>query len=311
MRLRFLVLLPGLWLFTAPIRGADEVSPVARAYIDAAFNVMEEHFLHHERIDWRQLRRETLLQAGGAQTPVDTYPALRFALSKLGDRHSYLQLTPELTREEKSRQPKLMDPSAMAAAPVRKPSFPFPSPFRSRRLPEGAMVAGAAAPLAHIAIPFFYSQEQAAINDYATVIQNLIAELAAEKPCGWIVDLRGNGGGNMWVMLAGVGPILGDGEPGANLHRDGPRKWFYESGAAGYRDDKKDPYYARTTGTAVSLPRLPAAALLIDRDTGSSGEAIAIAFRGRANTRFFGESTYALRRQRIRSGSPMEHNCSL
>jgi carboxyl-terminal processing protease len=36
----------------------------------------------------------------------------------------------------------------------------------------------------------------------------------------------------------------------------------------------------------------PAAAVLIDRETGSSGEGIAVAFRGRPDTRFFGEATY-------------------
>ena len=32
---------------------------------------------------------------------------------------------------------------------------------------------------------------------------------------GWIVDLRQNGGGDMWPMLAGVGPVLGDGPAGS------------------------------------------------------------------------------------------------
>ena len=31
---------------------------------------------------------------------------------------------------------------------------------------------------------------------------------------GWIVDLRGNTGGNMWPMVAGVGPVLGNGVAG-------------------------------------------------------------------------------------------------
>jgi len=95
----------------------------------------------------------------------------------------------------------------------------------------------------------------------------------------------------MWAMLAGVGPILGEGEPGANLRRDGLKKWFYENGTAGYRNDTEDPYYARTMGAPVVLSGSPVV-VLIDRDTGSSGEAIAIAFRRRADTRFFGESTY-------------------
>jgi hypothetical protein len=37
--------------------------------------------------------------------------------------------------------------------------------------------------------------------------------------------------------------------------------------------------------------RTPKVAVLIDRRTGSSGEAIAIAFRGRPETRFFGDHT--------------------
>jgi len=40
-----------------------------------------------------------------------------------------------------------------------------------------------------------------------------------------------------------------------------------------------------------SIAGIPKVAVLIDRSTGSSGEAIAIAFRGRAHTRFFGEHT--------------------
>ncbi len=155
------------------------------------------------------------------------------------------------------------------------------------------MVISSARPVAHIVIPLFSSQDRKDIDDYATKIQNVIAELALENPCGWVLDVRGNGGGNIWAMLAGVGPILGEGEPGAVLHEDGAKsKWFYENGRAGLRSDTKDPYYARTTRAPLRLTTLPPVAVLIDRDTGSSGEGIAIAFRGRSETRFFGESTY-------------------
>ena len=90
-----------------------------------------------------------------------------------------------------------------------------------------------------------------------------------------------------------MGPILGEGEPGAALQADGTqRRWFYEGGTAGWRNDTNDPYYARTIRSPVRLTLMPPVAVLIDRDTGSSGEGIAIAFRSRPDTRFFGESTY-------------------
>lgn len=284
MRPRLLCLLPVLCFSLSAVPLDDVASPKATAYIDAAIKVMQEHYLHKDKIDWPQLRRETLSQAGGAQTPIDTYPAIRFALAKLGDHHSYLQLTPALTSQEAAHQPKLADPAAMPGSPARKPTFPFPSPFRARRVPEGAMVAGVVSPIAQLVIPQFASPDRKEVDDYATKVQSVIADLVSQNPCGWIVDLRGNGGGNVWAMMAGVGPILGEGELGKT-------KKYYENGKAGMRD-AEEPDYAKTTGKSVHLLIAPPVAVLIDRDTGSSGEGVAIAFRGRPDTRFFGELTY-------------------
>jgi carboxyl-terminal processing protease len=288
-----------LWLLSAlaVLQGQDAppkvISPTAATYVEAALKIMQAHFLHKERIDWLKLKEETLAQAAGAQTAVDTYPAIRFALAKLGDHHSYLQLTPGLSSQETARQPKLTDPASMPVRPSRKPTSPFPSPFRTRRVPEGAMLAGSACPIAQVVIPLFGNQEQKDIDDYATNVQRVIAGLVPKNPRGWIVDLRGNGGGNMWAMMAGVGPILGAGEPGASLQEDGTKGiWYYEDGKAGWRNDTKDPYYARAAAAPVHLANVPPVAVLIDRETASSGEGIAIAFRGRQDTRFFGESTY-------------------
>jgi carboxyl-terminal processing protease len=279
-------------LLAAALPAADPPAPEAAAYIEAALGVMQEHFLHKDKIDWPVLKERTLRQAAGANTPVDTYPAIRFALASLGDHHSFLQLTPDLTRQESARQPKLADPSSMPPPRVRKPTFPFPSPFRTRRVPEGAMITGSACPVADIVLPLFSAEARKDIDDFATKVQSVVADLAAHHPRGWIVDLRGNGGGNMWAMLAGIGPIVGEGEPGAAIEADGSRgTWYYEAGKAGWRNDTKDPYYARANGVPVRLPAAAPVAVLIDRDTGSSGEGIAIAFRGRPDTRFFGEST--------------------
>ena len=176
MRRDFAFLLLALWLTLASIHADDEILPSAKAYIEEALKVMQEHFLHKEKIDWPTLKQEALSQAAGAQTAVDTYPAIRFALAKLGDHHSYLQLTPDLSRQENSRKTKLANPSAMPAPPARKQSFPFPSPFRMRRVPEGAMVAGSTCPVAQIVIPLFSSQQRKDIDDYAAKVQSVIAD---------------------------------------------------------------------------------------------------------------------------------------
>jgi carboxyl-terminal processing protease len=252
------------------------------------------NFLHRRRIDWDELERETFAQAAGAQTSVDTYPAIRFALAKLGDHHSYLQLSPALQREEATRKPQLANPAAMPpTVPPRTPSFPFPSPFRTRRVPEGAMIANANPPVAEIVVPLFSSSDRKELDAFATKIQGVIGDLVSHDPCGWIVDLRGNGGGNVWGMRAGIGPILGEGSAGGREDADGVKTFsFYASGAAGEREEGKVNAYAAVTGPPVVLTSAPPVAVLIDRETGSSGEGIAIDFRGRPQTRFFGEATY-------------------
>jgi hypothetical protein len=274
-------ILPALRAQEAP---AHAISPAAAKYLESALAIMQEHFYQKDRIDWPALHRDTLVQAGAAQSPVDTYPAIRFALAKLGDHHSYLQLTPELTRQETARQPKLTDPAAMPKPFYRDRVFPFPSPFRMRRVPESAMIPLAPAKLAILVVPSF-AGNRGEVDEYATKVQAAIAERLREKPCGWVVDLRGNGGGNIWAMLAGVGPILGEGNLGKSGH-------YYEDGKAGVRDDPGYPDYAKTKSPAVHLAASPPVAVLIDRDTGSSGEGIAIDFEGRPETHLFGEFTF-------------------
>ena len=126
--------------------------------------------------------------------------------------------------------------------------------------------------------------------EVADTLQRKIGELQDSGACGWIVDLRANGGGNMWPMLAGVGPLLADSIVGQfGFAGDGGR-WFYRAGISGilHRNGTLDTA-GRSTVTPVTL-RQPAGpvAVLIDGGTGSSGEATAIAFRGRPNTRSFG-----------------------
>jgi hypothetical protein len=294
-------------MLAAQEAGAPGPSPEATAYLDAALAILQGNFLHRDVIDWPRLRQETLRQAGHAQTTVDAYPALRYALAKLGDHHSYLQLTPALAATETERRPALVDPSAMPAPLVRKPTFPYPSPFRMRRVPEGALVVGSPKPVADVVVPLFSSADRSELDALATSIQTILRTLEAHHPCGWVVDLRGNGGGNIWPMKAGLGPLIGaggaggtggQGANGGNGHFKGrvdhagvTTDWFYQDGAAGERSGATDEIYAQATAPVV-IAGMPPVAVLIDRDTGSSGEGVAIAFRGRPGTRFFGETTF-------------------
>jgi carboxyl-terminal processing protease len=126
----------------------------------------------------------------------------------------------------------------------------------------------------------------------ATRLQQVILEVDREPTCGWIVDLRRNTGGNHWPMLAGIGPVLGEGEVGLFTGRRGPgTRWAYEGGAA----LASGQAVVKPTGAPYILERpMPPVAVLTGPLTGSAGETMAVAFRGRADTRTFGEPTHGV-----------------
>lgn len=126
---------------------------------------------------------------------------------------------------------------------------------------------------------------------YSKEIQNEIKIQDSEYIIGWIVDLRGNLGGNMWPMLAGIGPILGEGVAGYFIDADGEAfSWGFKNGAS----TNEGSVVTKVTDSYQLLTPNPKVAVLLDAGVASSGEAIAISFIGRANTRTFGSPTCGL-----------------
>ncbi|WP_374191873.1 hypothetical protein [Spirosoma foliorum] len=52
-----------------------------------------------------------------------------------------------------------------------------------------------------------FSGTGSAETSFTQAIQDQIKADDSDSIGGWLVDLRGNTGGNMWSMLAGIGPI--------------------------------------------------------------------------------------------------------
>lgn len=126
---------------------------------------------------------------------------------------------------------------------------------------------------------------------YPDLVQGLIAELHAAGAAQWIVDLRLNEGGNMYPMLAGIGPLTGESILGAFVRDDAAWPWAYEAGVASVDG------HVNSRVTGVPNPTFPAqvpVAVLLSPLTSNSGEIVAISFKGRPCTRFFGEATQAL-----------------
>lgn len=92
----------------------------------------------------------------------------------------------------------------------------------------------------------------------------------------------------MYPMLAGLAPLLGDGDVGGSQDATGNRfsTWTIKEGDMLYNDVLRVDMENR-----CPMEQAPKVAVLTSRYTVSSGEIVAVAFKGRPDTRFFGEHT--------------------
>jgi len=228
---------------------------------------MERYSVKRAEVDWPALRRaaRTAVAASSSPDTVAAYAAIRAALRRLGDHHSFL----------------------MSPDDVRKLSGSEPSSATSNPSPEIRILETG---VGYVRIPFYEGLDSVPIRQYAIDFQERIRAVGKQVHCGWVVDLRGNTGGNMWPMLAGIGPVLGDGRAGTFVSPDSAVPWGYSDGYAWEGADTN----VRVPRPLRLSPKFPPVAVLTDSRTASSGEAIAISFRGRPKTRSFGDQTAGL-----------------
>ncbi|MFE7358349.1 S41 family peptidase [Streptomyces sp. NPDC057543] len=218
---------------------------------------MEENALRRDNVDWAAVRRAAFTRAGSAQRPVDTYPAIETAVGALGDGHSRFFDPKDVNELE-------------GGAAVRRPV-------------EGRALPGR---VGYLSLPRVQGSGEV-YQQYVRESRAAVAKANRPTACGWVIDLRRNGGGNMWPMLAVAGPVLGDGNVGGFVDAKGKKSvWSIEKGSPRLDGESKGWGASAPVG-AGSAP----VAVLTSRSTASSGEAVAVAFRGRPDTRSFGQDT--------------------
>ncbi|MEV6244368.1 S41 family peptidase [Lentzea sp. NPDC051838] len=239
-------LLAALLLITT----AGEPVSATRAYLDTALNLLQQYSVESPKADWPKLRAQAHAEAADAERPSDTYPVINETIEALGNPHTVLLASPE---------------------------GGAPDPFGM--VPDGRMI-GSTAYLKLPAISVDLGQE------YVDAGLRLMRDLIAARPGSWVVDLRGNTGGDMRPMLTVVAPLLGEGRKGMFVGPDGSTAdWgvvnghLYAGGEMAFPQVEVPP--------AVTGP----VAVLVDAMTSSSGEAVLLSFTGQAGTRSFGAPT--------------------
>jgi len=76
---------PGSTTVPMPVEDPTLLSEAADAYLTETIALMRQYSINRDSVDWDFLQTAALRAASGAQSPANTYPAIRLALSLLED----------------------------------------------------------------------------------------------------------------------------------------------------------------------------------------------------------------------------------
>lgn len=146
--------------------------------------------------------------------------------------------------------------------------------------------------IGYIGMPGYGGMDPAASKAFVNEMVEAIGRIAPQARQGWIVDLRQDDGGNMRPMLAGLHPLLGSRPVGAFRGSSGRLSPFGAASSMGGE-----------LPAGPDLQHVPVA-VITGPHTASSGEVVAVAFRGRPATRSFGQPTTGLSTSNAPVGLP-------
>lgn len=221
-----------------------------RSYVDEALTILDEG-LYTGTPEWEAARDAARAELYGAATVSATYDGIRGLGTIAGGDHTFF-----LTPAEAADTAKQYDPDA---------GFDVPTVATA----EGVST---------ITVPSFAGQEQSAIDRYQDAGLGALRSAVPSTTCGWIIDLRANGGGNAYPMLSSVAPLLDDGHVVGFRNREGDTSWIdVRNGGLVPTGDAPTP---ATADVVVDQP----VALVIGPGSASAAETVAIAFAGQTDT---------------------------
>jgi carboxyl-terminal processing protease len=267
-----LTLLLLLSAFTSKAQNADSVAIVLQNIVNHA----ESASLYRDQVNWDTLKPKIFALAKSAKTVPELGEALQYLLKAIGDEHGRVfhnnQLLANyygsLKEHQKTFKPDIFNQIQSGQV------YKFDAKIIENKIGYIRIVG----------LPMGDNQQM------AKTIEDEVCKLSEKGIDKWIIDLRYNGGGNMHPMAEGLALLIGDGAVGGTdgLTPAESSQWKVENGDFYYDD------YSVQLANNCKVKKNTKVAVLTSLYTASSGEAIAVIFKGRKNTRFFGEKTLGM-----------------
>ena len=256
---------------------AQEISEM-NALLDSVISSAKESSYYSTEVNWDSL---TVEMHNLAIDPVDVYdlkPAFTLMLNELRDHHGRIMSTSDystianFTDRDIQRHADDREFDSETWAIVNN----LESRFQYALLPGG---------IGYLKIVAVAGNVDGQLESER--IRAGVCELKKAKVKEWIVDLRYNGGGNINVMLAGIAPLLNT-ETVASIQDESNEIRFTAEVKKGNFWYAGNNVFKMKKGPKLKDPKI---AVLTSRWTVSSGELVAVAFKGQENVQFFGEAT--------------------
>jgi C-terminal processing protease CtpA/Prc len=262
---KFSIFIIFVYTFTTYNVNSNEVNPTyisPQEYISEILALMKLHVSTKNQINWDDLNHRVKDLSKNAKNIEDTYPSIKLALKLLKTNHSSLR-----------------DKNGKLVA--------YHSNLKCGETIDDYIPS--LSNIGYIRVNGFSSSSPLENKKFALTLQSKISEQDSQNLLGWIVDLRWNSGGNMWPMIAGIGPLLGNGTYGYFINKN-EMSWGYRDGSSVVNGNPivsiSEPYELFSSN--------PKIAVLSSQNTASSGEATLISFKERVNVKSFGTNTCGL-----------------
>lgn len=231
--------------------------------VDEVIRLAREKAFNRARPDWPAVEREADTLIAKNPGEAGRTAAIRHVLASLKDRHS-------------SYRPPMATSIAATAKPEGRRQAPVPiavallEPNRTGRLVINAWRGGS-------------DTLPAATRTVRDELNNALAASA----CGIVIDVSANIGGNMWPMMGGIAPLYDEGVLETFQSVTGESQVVNVRNGVLHMNASAFPRVQLTP--LVAVPKR--IAVVIGRGTASSGEILALGFKGQHNVRFFGQPT--------------------
>jgi C-terminal processing protease CtpA/Prc len=244
----------------------------AEKLLNEALEFMQKNYYRKDYIPWGDLTTSARARLRASGNCDDAYGTISWCFSQLNEQHSFVM------------------PPAKAAIYNNDAASLSGTPALSELVGEikGEWLNDS---IAYLTVPWVNTTDSLICIHIADSLQELIARLDTKGISKWIIDLRKNSGGNCWPMLAGIGPLLGEGVCGYFVSDHEKIPIAYRNGAAFQGRHVRcrvsnNSYHTKNDHHSI--------AVLTNRGTVSAGEIVALAFKGKERACLYGEPTAGL-----------------